>query len=80
MHWKNVNGLVIWDNRCNHHAATPDYISHNLRVRIGSRSVSAGERPYFEPESVSPPHSSQLALITRIYGLILFERTMTLFY
>ncbi|KAL3290964.1 TfdA family Taurine catabolism dioxygenase TauD [Colletotrichum asianum] len=72
MHWENVNGLVIWDSRCNHHAATPDYISHNLRVRIGSRSVSAGERPYFEPES--------LALITRIYGLILFERTMTLFY
>ncbi|KAI1841420.1 hypothetical protein JX265_001512 [Neoarthrinium moseri] len=51
--WQNVNDLAIWDNRSVYHAATPDYIHLNLGERSGSRSVSLGEKPYFDPQSVS---------------------------
>ncbi|KAI1501905.1 hypothetical protein F5X99DRAFT_181138 [Biscogniauxia marginata] len=51
--WQNVNDLAIWDNRSVYHAATPDYIQDNLGERTGSRSVGLGERPYFDPLSVS---------------------------
>ncbi|KAI8633788.1 TauD-domain-containing protein [Xylariaceae sp. FL1651] len=48
--WQNVNDLAIWDNRSVYHAATPDY--HEIfGERTGSRAVSLGERPYFDPKS-----------------------------
>ncbi|KAH8648509.1 hypothetical protein BX600DRAFT_502910 [Xylariales sp. PMI_506] len=53
--WQQVNDLAIWDNRSVYHAATPDYLnaSADLGERSGSRAVSLGERPYFDPQSVS---------------------------
>ncbi|KAI1857199.1 uncharacterized protein JN550_013436 [Neoarthrinium moseri] len=51
--WQNVNDLAIWDNRSVYHAATPDYIGEGLGERTGSRAVSIGEQPYFDPASVS---------------------------
>ncbi|KAI1814185.1 TauD-domain-containing protein [Poronia punctata] len=49
--WRNVNDLAIWDNRSVYHAATPDY--HEVfGEREGSRAVSLGERPYFDPQSL----------------------------
>ncbi|KAI5458843.1 hypothetical protein BGZ63DRAFT_456612 [Mariannaea sp. PMI_226] len=51
--WQNVNDLAIWDNRSVYHAATPDYINQGLGERTGSRSVSLGERPYYDSQSVS---------------------------
>lgn len=52
--WRNVNDLAIWDNRSVYHAATPDYVRDaGLGERQGSRAVSLGERPYFDPESTS---------------------------
>ncbi|KAJ4857951.1 taurine catabolism dioxygenase tauD, tfdA family domain-containing protein [Trichoderma breve] len=51
--WQNVNDLAIWDNRSVYHAATPDYLHQGLGERTGSRSVSLGEKPYFDPQSVS---------------------------
>lgn len=50
--WANVNDLAIWDNRSVYHAATPDYIQdESLGERKGSRAVSLGEVPYFDPQS-----------------------------
>ncbi|KAK9769659.1 hypothetical protein AB5N19_06823 [Seiridium cardinale] len=52
--WQNVNDLAIWDNRSVYHAATPDYVFEDgLGERSGSRAVSVGEKPYFDPSSVS---------------------------
>ncbi|UKZ68178.1 uncharacterized protein TrAtP1_009213 [Trichoderma atroviride] len=51
--WQNVNDLAIWDNRSVYHAATPDYLNQGLGERTGSRSVSLGEKPYFDPQSLS---------------------------
>ncbi|EGS19682.1 uncharacterized protein CTHT_0041630 [Thermochaetoides thermophila DSM 1495] len=51
--WKNVNDVAIWDNRSVYHAATPDYIGEDLGERRGSRAVSLGEKPYFDPASTS---------------------------
>lgn len=51
--WQNVNDLAIWDNRSVYHAATPDYVGLGLGERLGSRAVSLGERPYFDPQSTS---------------------------
>lgn len=48
--WQHVNDLAIWDNRSVYHAATPDY-HHTFGEREGSRAVSLGERPYFDPQS-----------------------------
>ncbi|KAI9825590.1 MAG: hypothetical protein M1819_000486 [Sarea resinae] len=49
--WTSPNDLAIWDNRSVYHAATFDY--EGLGPRTGQRAVSLGERPYFDPESVS---------------------------
>lgn len=49
--WSSVNDLAIWDNRSVYHAATPDYIFGDYGERSGSRAVSLGERPYFDPKS-----------------------------
>ncbi len=52
--WQDVNDIAIWDNRSVYHAATPDYIHEGgLGERTGSRAVSLGEKPYFDPESKS---------------------------
>ncbi|KAI0126243.1 hypothetical protein BJ170DRAFT_726160 [Xylariales sp. AK1849] len=51
--WLNLNDLAIWDNRSVYHAATPDYVNEGLGERSGSRAVSLGEKPYFDPASVS---------------------------
>ncbi|CCF40554.1 TfdA family Taurine catabolism dioxygenase TauD [Colletotrichum higginsianum] len=51
--WQNENDVAIWDNRSVYHAATPDYVTEGLGERKGSRSVSLGERPYFDPQSLS---------------------------
>ncbi|KIR57510.1 taurine dioxygenase [Cryptococcus bacillisporus CA1873] len=44
------NNLAIWDNRCTFHAATWDL---DKNVREGTRSVSVGERPFYNPNSIS---------------------------
>ncbi|TVY83740.1 putative alpha-ketoglutarate-dependent sulfonate dioxygenase [Lachnellula suecica] len=46
--WKDANDLAIWDNRSVYHAATPDYLEGDLGERLGQRTVSLGERPYFD--------------------------------
>lgn len=45
------DSLAIWDNRSTQHTATIDVDS--AEVRDGTRSVSLGERPYFDPKSKS---------------------------
>ncbi|KIX07138.1 uncharacterized protein Z518_05115 [Rhinocladiella mackenziei CBS 650.93] len=45
----NENDLAIWDNRSVFHTATNDYDGK----RQGNRVVSLGEKPYFDPRSVS---------------------------
>ncbi|BEI79629.1 hypothetical protein CcaverHIS002_0101580 [Cutaneotrichosporon cavernicola] len=44
------NSLAIWDNRSTFHAATADL---DGVLREGTRSVSLGERPFFDPQSRS---------------------------
>ncbi|KAK0707255.1 hypothetical protein B0H67DRAFT_647450 [Lasiosphaeris hirsuta] len=52
--WQAENDVAIWDNRSVYHAATPDYIFEDgLGERKGSRAVSLGEKPYFDPASRS---------------------------
>ncbi|KAF4873340.1 Alpha-ketoglutarate-dependent taurine dioxygenase [Colletotrichum siamense] len=51
--WQNVNDVAIWDNRSVYHAATPDYLEGDYGERSGSRSVSLGERPYLDTQSLS---------------------------
>lgn len=41
--------MVIWDNRCSVHAATPDHVRQGLDSRVGVGATSIGERPYFDP-------------------------------
>ncbi|KAK0619080.1 hypothetical protein B0T14DRAFT_430375 [Immersiella caudata] len=45
----NKNDLAVWDNRSVFHTATNDYSGK----RQGNRVVSLGEKPYFDPRSVS---------------------------
>lgn len=45
----NKNDLAIWDNRSTFHTATNDYYG----ARQGNRVVSLGERPYYDPASLS---------------------------
>ncbi|KAF6825046.1 alpha-ketoglutarate-dependent sulfonate [Colletotrichum plurivorum] len=51
--WRDVGDVAVWDNRSAYHAATPDYQGQGLGERKGSRAVSLGERPYFDPRSTS---------------------------
>lgn len=52
LRWQAENDVAIWDNRSVCHAATPDYVyEEGLGERSGSRAVSLGERPYFDPQS-----------------------------
>jgi hypothetical protein len=43
--------LAIWDNRSVFHTATYDFDDQG--DRFGNRAVGLGERPYFDPHSVS---------------------------
>ncbi|KAK7718023.1 hypothetical protein SLS57_006170 [Botryosphaeria dothidea] len=49
--WETPGDIVIWDNRAVLHAATHDY--YGLGRRLGWRATSIGEKPYFDPASVS---------------------------
>jgi alpha-ketoglutarate-dependent taurine dioxygenase len=49
--WKNQNDIAIWDNRSTFHTATYDIEGYG--ERYGVRTVSVGEKPYFDPESKS---------------------------
>ncbi|CAK7200432.1 hypothetical protein SEUCBS139899_003127 [Sporothrix eucalyptigena] len=62
LRWQDVNDLAIWDNRSVYHAATPDYIyEEGLGERSGSRAVSLGEKPYFDPQSTSRREAQRAA-------------------
>lgn len=47
--WQNKNDIAIWDNRSVFHTATYDI--EDQGERYGVRTVSVGEKPYFDPES-----------------------------
>lgn len=47
INWKGANDIAFFDNRSTYHAATFDY----LGTRRGIRTISVGERPYFDPNS-----------------------------
>ncbi|KAJ5690317.1 Taurine catabolism dioxygenase TauD/TfdA [Penicillium macrosclerotiorum] len=51
LRWQNPNDIAIWDNRSVYHAATWDY--EEVGPRTGHRVVGLGERPYFDPKSIS---------------------------
>lgn len=52
------NSLAIWDNRSTFHAASPDLEGKD---RVGTRSVSIGEKPYFDAKSSSRRDALQAA-------------------
>lgn len=45
----NQNDLAVWDNRSTFHTATMDYEGERKGIRI----TSIGEKPYFDPASLS---------------------------
>lgn len=45
----NQNDVAIWDNRSVFHTATNDYYG----ARSGNRVVSLGEKPFYDPNSIS---------------------------
>lgn len=47
--WLNPNDFAIWDNRSVFHTATMDYTGE----RYGYRVVGIGEKPFFDPKSIS---------------------------
>ncbi|KAN0092361.1 taurine catabolism dioxygenase [Hyaloscypha variabilis] len=49
--WRNKNDIAIWDNRSTFHSATYDIEGQG--ERYGVRTVSIGEKPFFDPESRS---------------------------
>ncbi|KAL1792996.1 hypothetical protein ACET3X_007978 [Alternaria dauci] len=49
--WNQVNDMAIWDNRSTLHNPTYDFAG--IGERVGTRAVSCGERPYFDPASMS---------------------------
>ncbi|KAF4451848.1 TfdA family Taurine catabolism dioxygenase TauD [Fusarium austroafricanum] len=63
--WQNVNDIAIWDNRCTYHAATPDYLYGDFGAREGTRAVSVGERPYFDPQSKSRSEDLESSILQR---------------
>ncbi|KAM0806521.1 putative TauD/TfdA-like domain-containing protein [Seiridium cardinale] len=54
--WQKPNDVAIWDNRSVYHAATVDYSG----ARAGYSARSLGERPYFDPQSISRREGLQL--------------------
>lgn len=49
--WKSPNDIAIWDNRSTFHTATYDI--EDQGERYGVRTVSIGEKPFYDPESKS---------------------------
>ncbi|KAK5685246.1 hypothetical protein LTS10_003323 [Elasticomyces elasticus] len=49
--WQHANDIAIWDNRSVFHNATLDY--QFIGDRRGNRAVGVGERPFFDPKSLS---------------------------
>ncbi|KAF2994624.1 hypothetical protein E8E13_003669 [Curvularia kusanoi] len=49
--WQGPNDMAIWDNRSMVHNATMDYDDYG--ERFGYRVCGIGEKPYFDPSSVS---------------------------
>jgi len=49
--WQSSGDIAIWDNRSTFHQATFDYEGEG--ERFGVRTVSVGEKPFFDPESKS---------------------------
>ncbi|KAK4896216.1 hypothetical protein LTR27_005737 [Elasticomyces elasticus] len=49
--WQHANDIAIWDNRSVFHNATFDY--QGVGDRRGNRAVGVGERPFFDPKSLS---------------------------
>ncbi|KAK5726103.1 hypothetical protein LTR17_013005 [Elasticomyces elasticus] len=47
--WQHANDIAIWDNRSAFHNATFDFLGD----RRGNRAVGVGERPFFDPKSLS---------------------------
>lgn len=64
--WLNKNGMVIWDNRCSVHAATPDHVGQGLSNRVGVRATSIGEQPCLGP--LAPGKCEALAKGKRARG------------
>ncbi|KAL3480806.1 taurine catabolism dioxygenase TauD, TfdA family protein [Aspergillus californicus] len=50
------NDIAIWDNRSVFHTATYDYSGS----RVGNRVVSLGERPFYDPNSISRREALEL--------------------
>lgn len=48
-HW-NANDVALWDNRSTGHCVTNDYLG---KTRYGIRSLSIGERPEVNKESMT---------------------------
>ncbi|KAI8620355.1 alpha-ketoglutarate-dependent taurine dioxygenase [Chytriomyces sp. MP71] len=48
----NKHDVAVWDNRSSFHSATYDYDADEF-VRLGERSASVGEKPYFDVASTS---------------------------
>lgn len=51
--WTNKNDIAIWDNRSMLHTPTADFSGWGLGDRLGYRTMSVGERAYFDPEAVA---------------------------
>lgn len=51
------NDVAVWDNRCTFHTATMDYMGERKGIRI----TSVGEKPYFDPQSLSRLQALHLA-------------------
>lgn len=58
------DSLAIWDNRSTFHTATEDIDKGSLR--LGTRSVSLGERPFFDPKSRSRREALGLSKVNAV--------------
>lgn len=57
--WRGRDDFAIWDNRSVFHSATYDY--DGLGERFGNRAVGVGERPFFDPGSLSKAEALERA-------------------
>lgn len=51
--WTSKNDIAIWDNRSMLHTPTADFSGWGLGDRLGYRTMSVGERAYFDPQAVA---------------------------
>ncbi|KAK7540021.1 uncharacterized protein J3D65DRAFT_550800 [Phyllosticta citribraziliensis] len=56
--WQSPNDMAIWDNRSMMHNATLDYDDYG--ERFGYRVCGIGEKPYFDPNSLSRREALEL--------------------